>query len=269
MADFGLDSAVSGADGRHGATLSEAWEIWGPQGGYVAAVALRAAGLEAAFPRPASLACQFLRPAQVGPAEVRVESLRGTRRAEALRATVLQEGEPILTALVWTVALLEGLDHSAADPPAAPPPEELEPWDAYLPGGEPPFPYWRNLDVRPVVPPPSEWGGPAEPRWLTWKRLRTRPPLEDPFVDAGRMLMVADSAMYPAATQAHAEPFPYVAPSLDLVISFHDQGSDSEWLLVDGFSPLSQGALVAGAASIWSADGRLLASAAQQMLQRT
>jgi acyl-CoA thioesterase len=83
------------------------------------------------------------------------------------------------------------------------------------------------------------------------------------------MLMVADSAMYPAATQAHAEPFPYVAPSLDLVISFHDSGRDSEWLLVDGFSPLSQGALVAGAASIWSADGRLLASAAQQMLQRT
>jgi len=269
MADFGLDSAVSGADGRYRATLAEAWEIWGPQGGYVAAVALRAAGLAAAFPRPASLACQFLRPARVGPAEVRVESLRRTRRAEALSFTVLQEEAPVLTGLVWTVAVLGGLDHLAAVAPAAPPPEELEPWDAYLPGGEPPFPYWRNFDIRPVAPHPAKWGGPAEPRWLTWKRLRTRPPLQDPFVDAGRMLMVADSAMYPAATQAHEEPFPYVAPSLDLVLSFHGSGRDSEWLLVDGFSPLSQGALVAGSASIWSADGRLLASAAQQMLQRT
>ncbi|MFN2543904.1 MAG: hypothetical protein ABR600_04925 [Actinomycetota bacterium] len=43
----------------------------------------------------------------------------------------------------------------------------------------------------------------------------------------------------------------------------------SEWLLIDAYSPSSRGALVAGQASIWSADGRLLASAMQQMLQRT
>jgi acyl-CoA thioesterase len=40
-------------------------------------------------------------------------------------------------------------------------------------------------------------------------------------------------------------------------------------LLVDAVSPLSEGALVAGRASIWSSDGRLLASAMQQMLQRS
>jgi acyl-CoA thioesterase II len=96
-----------------------------------------------------------------------------------------------------------------------------------------------------------------------------RPPLEDPFVDVGRMLVAADSAMYPAAALAHDDLFPYVAPSLDLVVSFHLAGADSEWLLVEASSPLSAGALVAGRASIWSADGRLLASAMQQMLQRT
>lgn len=74
--------------------------------------------------------------------------------------------------------------------------------------------------------------------------------------------------MYPAATFAHDELFPYVAPSLDLVMSFHLAGADSDWLLVEARSPLSKGALVAGTASIWSANGRLLASAMQQMLQR-
>jgi acyl-CoA thioesterase len=83
------------------------------------------------------------------------------------------------------------------------------------------------------------------------------------------MLVAVDSAMYPAAMFAQDEAFPYVAPSMDLVMSFHDAGAESEWILVDAVSPLSHGGLVAGKASIWAADGRLLASAMQQMLQRT
>ena len=268
MGDFGLDSAVSGADGRYRATLSASWEIWGPQGGYVAAVALRAAGAASPFPRPASIACHFLRPASFGPAEVVVESLRRTRRAESLRATVVRGEEPVLETLVWTVADLAGIDHHAAQAPEAPPPEELEPWETSLPGGEPPFRFWRNLDVHPVAPRPFDLTRATEPRSVAWQRLRVRPELQDPFVDAGRMLLAADAAMYPAAALAHDEPFPYLAPSMDLTMSFHAHGG-SEWLLVEGASPLAAGALVAGRATIWSPDGRLLASAMQQMLQRT
>ena len=36
------DTAVDGTDGSYRAVLSKDWEIWGPMGGYVAAVALRA-----------------------------------------------------------------------------------------------------------------------------------------------------------------------------------------------------------------------------------
>ncbi len=75
--------------------------------------------------------------------------------------------------------------------------------------------------------------------------------------------------MYPAATLAHEGVFPYIAPSMDLAMSFHGQNGDSDWLLIDARSPLSGHALVAGKASIWSVDGRLLGSAMQQMLQRT
>lgn len=268
MADFGIDSAVVGRDGRYEASLAEGWEIWGPQGGYVAAVALRAAAAAGSFPRPASFACHYLRVAQVGPVDIRVQSLRQTRRAESLRVTLVQDDAPILEALVWTVADLVGIDHDAAASPAVPGPEELEPWEAHLPGGQPPFLFWRNFDVHPVSPLPSGWSRATDPRWLVWTRLRERPPLDDPYVDAARMLLAADSTMYPAATFAHDDLFPYLAPSMDLVMSFHLSGRDSEWLLIDAVSPLSDGALVTGKSSIWARDGRLLASAMQQMLQR-
>jgi acyl-CoA thioesterase len=47
---------------------------------------------------------------------------------------------------------------------------------------------------------------------------------------------------------------------MDLVMSFHLSGRESEWLLLDAVSPLSDGALVTGKSSIWARDGRLLAS---------
>ena len=46
MGDFELDTRLEGVEpeaGRFRAHLSRDWEIWGPNGGYVAAIALRAA----------------------------------------------------------------------------------------------------------------------------------------------------------------------------------------------------------------------------------
>ena len=269
VADFGVDTAVSGGDGRYSATLAEGWEIWGPQGGYVSTVALRAAAAQTTFPRPASFACHFLRPARSGAVDVRVDSLARSRRAESMRVTLVQNDAAILEALVWCVAELAGIDHHAPTRPEVPDPEDIQPWETYLPDGEPPFPFWRKVDVRWSSPGPTEWEQAREPRALVWERLRVRPPLEDPYVDAGRMLLLADSLMYPAATLAHDELFPYVAPSMDLAMSFHAAGADSDWLLIDADAPLSAGALVSGRAAVWSKDGRLLASAMQQMLQRT
>ena len=54
-----LDQAtrLEGDAGRYSVVLSDAWEIWGPSGGYLAALALRAAGDCAEIPRPASFYC--------------------------------------------------------------------------------------------------------------------------------------------------------------------------------------------------------------------
>ena len=64
----GAASRLTLADGSE-ATLSADWEIWGPCGGYVAALALRAAGAESPFARPASFFCHYLSVAAFAPVD--------------------------------------------------------------------------------------------------------------------------------------------------------------------------------------------------------
>ncbi len=64
MSENGSDleqaTRVEGDAGRYHARLSDEWEIWGPNGGYLAAIALRAAGELAEIRQPASFYCHFL-----------------------------------------------------------------------------------------------------------------------------------------------------------------------------------------------------------------
>src|ERR1700741_5471912 len=102
MGDVAVDTAVEQVDdGRSRARLSRDWEIWGPMGGYVAAVALRAAGAESPFGRPASFFCQYLGVAAFEPVDVTVSVERQARTALAQRAEMPQGGRPILVVLVW------------------------------------------------------------------------------------------------------------------------------------------------------------------------
>ena len=62
MANFLDDTRVEGIGEpeRGRAELSPSWAVWGPNGGYVAAIALRAAMARSRLPRPASFHCDFL-----------------------------------------------------------------------------------------------------------------------------------------------------------------------------------------------------------------
>jgi hypothetical protein len=79
MGDLDVDTRLSGGAGIYTGKLSPDWKIWGPNGGYVAAVALRAAGLESRLARPASFSCQFLEAGAFEAVDVRVETLRRGR----------------------------------------------------------------------------------------------------------------------------------------------------------------------------------------------
>ena len=271
MGDLGKDTAVETVgDGRYRATLSADWEIWGPMGGYVAGCALRAAGAASALARPATFSCHYLGVAAFGPVDLRVEPRKEGRTVASHRVEVTQEGRPILDATVWSVGEVEGLEHDETVAPDVAGPQDLLSVEELMPDRAPSFPFWDNLDGKPIDfvgdwPPP----GPLPARSQQWLRFRPTATFEDPWVDAVRSVILVDLPSWPSAHRPHAwtEP-PFIAPTLDLNVAFHQPASAHEWLLCDGVAPLSTGGLFGWKARVWSPGGALHASGGGQCLYR-
>lgn len=274
MGNLAEDTAVAGGDGRYTAKLNEDWAIWGPNGGYLAAVALRAAGAHTSVaggaPRPASLVCHFLGVAEFSEVELSVVTLRGSRRAESMRVSMTQGGAPVLEALVWAAADgLDGMAHDAWPAPSAPRPEALPSADDLRDPADVVYPFWRNVDLRPTAWENWRTRPAGEPAVVQWCSFRPQAAFDDPFVDAGRLAVLVDTFQWPAATRAYtADALRHMAPSIDLACRFHRGVSASEWLLVEARSPVAAGGLVGGSAAVWDEAGRLVASGGQQMLCR-
>lgn len=252
---------LSGDDGRYSIRLSEAWEIWGPSGGYLAAIALRAAGLCAQIPRPASFYCHFLSPPDFAEVDLAVEVLRRGRRSESLAVNMTQGGKPVLFALIRTAAQAPGYQHQE---PAAP--EVAPPGDSKLlertKDGRPIYSFWSNLSCRR----PEFGAGDVGPRPVIreWVRFEPTPHFEDPFIDAARPLILLDTFGWPAVWQKYRGA-DFVAPNLDTYVSFHRPAAQSEWLLVDHECPVADDGLLGVSGRIWDEAGRLLASGSAQL----
>ena len=275
MGDLGADTAIERVgDGRYRASLSKEWEIWGPMGGYVAAVALRAAGAHAGIGRPASFFCHFLSVAAFDDVDVEAVTLRAGRRTASVRVSVSQSGKPVLEAMAWAAEESDGMEHAFAPAPDVPDPGTLpnvEERMAGVEGAGPPFPFWNNMEERPPVWIPwDQWDPQAErdPVWDTWFRLRPAAAFaEDPWLDACRLLIVLDIMQWPAASRGHGDNS-WMAPSLDLFAAFHRPSAYSPWLLGHADSPAAGQGLVGGRAAVWGQDRTLLATGGQQMLCR-
>jgi acyl-CoA thioesterase len=267
VGDLAVDTAVEGAAGRYRARLSSDWAVWGPNGGYVAAVALRAAGTATALRRPASFACQYLNVATFGAVDLTVQTLRASRRAAALRVSMTQQERPILEALVWVVDDgIAGLEHEVAVMPEVPPIDALQSFEELAPPGYPWFPFWNNLEARPTEQTPRTTA--SAPIYRIWVRYRPTATFTDPFVDAARLLVGLDTMMWPAAARGHEPDAPYQAPNMDLAVQFHRAAPASEWLLCDARSPIGTGGMLGCHSHIWDAGGRLLATGTGQLLCR-
>jgi acyl-CoA thioesterase-2 len=268
---------VAGAEGRYTASLSEDWNIWGPNGGYVASVALRAAGVASGRARPASIVAHFLGVARFDEVDIETTVLKASRVATSVRVSMRQGERPILDALVWGIDPGGvALDHDIAPAPDVVPPDELPTFAdrvAALPPDAPrpaPFRFFDNLDVRaldwrPEWPPPE----PLDPCARQWLRFVPTSRLDAPWADACRLLVPIDTYGWPAAHRAHAyrDPLPAVAVTVDLSARFH-RATDDEWLLVEVVSPVAADGLVAATGRVWDRSGALLASGDQTMLCR-
>jgi acyl-CoA thioesterase II len=259
-------AAYSGEVRCFGAELSRDWEIWGPNGGYLAALALRAAGACASIPRPASFYAHFLSVARFGPVEIRVRELRRGRRAEAFAVTIAQDDRAVVEAMVRTASEGPGLMHDVARMPDVPPPDALRSFAELLPDGEPGYPFWRNFESKPADP-ESYTGDPKPhpPSVQQWHRFVPRESFDEPFLDTGRLLILLDTMGWPAGARAHPNA-PFQAPSLDVAAWFHRPAAGERWLLSDHTAAVAEQGLIGATGRIWSARGQLLASGGSQLL---
>jgi acyl-CoA thioesterase-2 len=272
MGDLAADTAVEDlGGGEYRATLSSDWEIWGPMGGYVAAIALRAAGMVTPHPHPAAFSCHYLGVARFEPIDIRVDARKEGRGASSHRVEITQDGRPILEALVWSTSANEGLEHDETELPEVALPDDLKSIHELVPPeAASPFPFWRNFDAKPLAF-EADWppDGPRPARWQEWLRFLPTASFEDPWVDAARTVILVDLPSWPSAHRPHAwKQEPWMAPTLDLNVAFHQPTAGEDWLLCDGAAPLSTRGLFGWTARVWSPGGKLHASGGGQCLYR-
>lgn len=261
--DLEQATRVESEDGGHSAVLSNAWEIWGPNGGYLAAIALRAAGAVAQIERPASFYCHFLSSPQFDAVALDVRLLKRGRRAESLAVEMTQGGKPILHAMVKTAADAPGYSHQHPQAPDAPAPETLKSYDELLSAERRRrFSFWNNVERRPLNQRLSE--EPTAPVLREWARYRPRACFEDPFLDAARALILLDTFGFPAAYQ-HYRSWEYLAPNLDTSAWFHNFSPACEWLLIDCECSVAEHGLMGVSGKVWDTAGTLLASGGAQL----
>lgn len=269
MGDFERDTRIEGSDGRYRASLSPAWEIWGPNGGYVASIAFRAAGAEARIPRPVSFTGHFLRVGRFEEVELAVEAVQQGRRSESIHVVMRQGGKALFQGVLRTAAEGAGLEHDVSVMPEVPGPEQLKTYADIFPDDESPYPFWKNIETRIIDLERASEEQPRTraypPEWREWYRFVPRATFDDPFVDAARCLLMLDTLAWPAACQPHPQAA-FQGPNLDVTAWFHQPADGCEWLLADYQAPIAKGALMGATGRIWSRDGRLLASGGAQLL---
>ena len=267
MAGFANDTAVDLRDGKFCATLSRDWEIWGPNGGYIASIALRAAG-KVAPPdhRPATFSCQYLSVGQFAPVEIEAIPVRQGRNAWCISVAIQQNGKRLLQAQVWTTNKTDGPSKIDRAFPAVKHHSELKTWAELFPDAGESYAFWRNFEGKPAS---FFRRGEADPRGSVnqdWYRFREFEPTNDVFLDYARALVMIDTGPWPAFCRAFGDQPDYVAPTLDVTAWFHTPLGDAEWFLADTRADVAANGLIHGTVDIWSEDGRAVATGGSNLL---
>ncbi|WP_062307677.1 acyl-CoA thioesterase [Demequina subtropica] len=246
-------------------------------GGQVLAQALLAAGATVPDDRFAhSLHGYFLRAGDASkPIQFEVEVLRDGRSFSARRTHALQEGRPILSMIASFQVEQEGPEH-AVRMPEVPGPETVRSGiDVLAPfQGHPSADFWLTeapFDVRHVEG--SLFLGPDKrPKQHQTAWMRLRQPIEgSDLLHRAFLAFGSDQVMLEPLLRRHGAS--WVTPdisfaSLDHAMWWHRPARADEWLLFVQDSPTAQGGRGLTGTWIFSEDGRLVASAAQEGMIR-
>ncbi len=252
---FALDTAVSPlGEGVYRAEIRPDWRVERPNGGYVAAVLLRAVTAEVGDPgrSPRSVTIHYLRPPEDGPVEVAVTVERTGRSMSAVSGRLSQAGEVLALALVAA-----GTSRDAFALHEAPAPEVAPPEDCPLA----PLPPFRirlreQFEIRHAIGPQAFTAG-DEPVTGGWLRLR------DPEPTDAHVLVQAADAWVPAIFGVTAERLG--VPTVDLTVHLRQAvlPDDDGWLLVRFQTRLAAAGYLEEDGEIWDRAGRLLAHSRQ------
>jgi acyl-CoA thioesterase II len=247
-------------------------------GGQVIAQALVAA-TRTVDGRPVhSLHAYFMLPGDPSvPIVYAVEPIRNGRSFSTRRIVALQKERAIFSMSASFQIAEDGFDHQFPMP-AVPLPEDL-PDEAALKAlvtanaPEPIKRYWerdRPIELRPVEVRHYVSREPLEPVQRLWFRARHRLP-DDPDLHRSVLAYASDMTILDTALFAHGSSVfdrEVQAASLDHALWLHRPFRADEWLLYSEDSPSASGARGFARGSIFSRDGALVASVAQEGLIR-
>ncbi len=256
MTRFSDDTAIEPrGNGAYGARVDRGWWIErGPNGGYLAAIVLRAIVAEVDDPdrRPRSITLHFLRPPVEGPCEVVVRVERAGRGLTTLSARLHQDGRDCILALAALGGSRPSPTIDEQSPPSVPPADELT---APLVDPRITIPIRDRYEQRPVI-----GARPFEPadEALTGGWIRT---VDDDPVD--ELLVLALTDAWPPAIFARLDR-PAGVPTIDLTVHFRRPPPRVPgWSLVRFRTAMLEDGYLEEDGEVWSADGHLLAQSRQ------
>lgn len=244
-------------------------------GGQVAGQALVAAGRTVDEGTVHSLHCYFLRPGDPRrPILYEVDRIRDGRSFTTRRVVAIQHGRAIFNLDASFHQQEVGFDHHA-EMPSVPPPEELPTFNERLKPFLEQLGEWatrkRPIDFRLCDAPgtdPRTWRSPYANAWF-----RTDGALpDDPLLHACILTYASDMTLLDTTVRPHGLVWTpdrkLMMASLDHCIWFHRPFRADEWLLYSQYTPNASGARGLATGGIFTRDGVLVASVAQEGLIR-
>ena len=249
-------------------------------GGQVIAQALMAAGQTVDADRiPHSLHAYFMRPgAEQEEVQFKVERDYDGGSFSTRRVIAIQRDKPIFNLACSFQRPESGLHHQA-QMPDVPPPESLKNEtelradyiDQIPEKFRAQFMRLRPIEYRPVQPRAMMLPEKRAPSQQIWFRV-VAPITDDPMMHRAILAYASDSYLLSTATLPHGKSWmkgELMSASLDHALWLHSDARVDDWLLFTNDSPWSGGARGMNLGSIYTRDGRLVATAAQEGLMRS
>lgn len=236
------------------------WIVRGPNGGYLAAILVRAMEQRIGDPDRSlrSLNVHYLRPPKEGAATIRTRIERTGRGLSTITARLEQDGVVQAIAMAAFAKSRGGPAFAHAERPEFPPPGECPGRDSH------PIPFHARFDTRTALGPRTFDGTGKTREAVTGGWIRIAEPRP---VDAALLAAYADA--WPPAVFATTElpPLTGGVPTVDLTVHVRtplplDLAHD-EFVLVLFRTRHVQDGFLEEDGEIWSQDGRLLAHARQ------